>query len=170
LPLAGAFALLVLAAHRAVAIALISSLVAAWPVLAVSLPRPTAGPDDTGPGFHDMSEVYTRRLRDAADEAARAAGLRVAHGVYAGVRGPAYETPAEVRALRALGADAVGMSTVQEAIAARALGLEVAAVACIANHAAGVTGAPLDHDDVLGTMQRTDAALADLLTGLIERL
>jgi purine-nucleoside phosphorylase len=131
---------------------------------------PLPGPDDTGPGFHDMSEVYTRRLRDAADEAARAAGLRVAHGVYAGVRGPAYETPAEVRALRALGADAVGMSTVQEAIAARALGLEVAAVACIANHAAGVTGAPLDHDDVLGTMQRTDAALADLLTGLIERL
>jgi purine-nucleoside phosphorylase len=131
---------------------------------------PLPGPDDDGPRFHDMSEIYTRRLRDAADQAARAAGLTVAHGVYAGVRGPAYETPAEVRALRALGADAVGMSTVQEALAAHALGVEVAGVSCIANHAAGVTDVPLSHDDVLATMQRTATALADLLTGLIARL
>ena len=131
---------------------------------------PLPGPGDAGPRFPDMSEVYARRLRAAADDAAQAAGLAVAHGVYAGVRGPNYETPAEVRALRLLGADAVGMSTVQEAIAARALGLEVAAIACIANHAAGVADAPLSHDDVLATMQRTDAALADLVTGLIERL
>ena len=91
-----------------------------------------------GPRFPDMSEVYSRRLRALADDAGRAAGVAVRHGVYVAVHGPSYETPAEIRAFRALGADAVGMSTVPEAIAARHMGVEVLGISCITNMAAGV--------------------------------
>ncbi len=99
--------------------------------------------------FVDLTETYARDWRaDFAGAAARA-GVTLHEGVYAGVRGPQYETPAEVRMLRTLGADAVGMSTVLEAIQARALGLRVAGFSCLTNWAAGVTGEHLSHEDVL---------------------
>ncbi len=91
-----------------------------------------------GPRFPDMTEVYSKRLRGIADQAAAARGVPVAHGVYVAVHGPSYETPAEIRFLRTIGADAVGMSTVPEALVARHMGLEVLGISCITNPAAGV--------------------------------
>lgn len=134
--------------------------------------NPLAGPNDDrfGPRFPDMSEVYSRRLRRIADEAAAARGVPVAHGVYAACLGPSYETPAEIRSLRTIGADAVGMSTVPEAIAARHLGLEVLGISCISNMAAGVLPRPLDHREVLETAERMRGPFTSLLEGIVERL
>ena len=134
--------------------------------------NPLAGENDDrlGPRFPDMSEVYSRRLRRIAGEAAAAREVPVAHGVYAACLGPSYETPAEIRHLRAIGADAVGMSTVPEAIAARHMGLEVLGISCITNMAAGVLPQPLDHQAVLKTAQRITGAFTSLLEGIIERL
>ena len=134
--------------------------------------NPLAGGNDDrfGPRFPDMSEVYARRLRRIADEAAAARGVTVAHGVYAACLGPSYETPAEIRYLRTIGADAVGMSTVPEAIAARHMGLDVLGISCITNMAAGVLPQPLDHQEVLETAQRVRGAFTSLLEGIIERL
>jgi purine-nucleoside phosphorylase len=117
-----------------------------------------------------MTEVYSRRLRGIADEAAAAVGVSVAHGVYAALLGPSYETPAEIRYLRTIGVDAVGMSTVLEAIAARHMGLEVLGLSCIANMAAGVWPEPLDHDDVRAATRRAQGPFVALLGGIIERL
>ena len=117
-----------------------------------------------------MSEVYSRRLRDLVGAAARELGLGAAHGVYAAVAGPSYETPAEIRFLRTAGADAVGMSTVPEAIVARQVGLEVLAISCIANRAAGLAAAPLDHEGVLATTAGAVERLARLLRAVLERL
>jgi purine-nucleoside phosphorylase len=134
--------------------------------------NPLVGPNDDrfGIRFPDMSEVYSRRLRSLADEAARSRGVDVTHGVYVGVHGPSYETPAEIRFLRTIGADAVGMSTVPEAIAARHMGLEVLGISCITNMAAGVLPQPLVHDEVLETARRVRGAFMSLLEGIIERL
>lgn len=134
--------------------------------------NPLSGENDErfGPRFPDMTEVYSARLRRIADEAAAARGLSVTHGVYAGLLGPSYETPAEIRYLRAIGADAVGMSTVPEAIAARHMGLEVLGLSCITNMAAGVLPEPLNHDDVLETTRRVRGTFISLLEGIIERL
>ena len=134
--------------------------------------NPLIGPNDDrfGPRFPDMSEVYSARLRRIADEAARARGVAVAHGVYAAVHGPSYETPAEIRALRTLGADAVGMSTVPEAIAARHMGLEVLGISCISNMAAGILPGPLVHEEVMETTRRVRGAFVALLEGIVERL
>ena len=134
--------------------------------------NPLAGPHDDrlGPRFPDMSEVYSARLRRIADEAATATGLSVAHGVYAAVPGPSYETPAEIRYLRAIGADAVGMSTVPEALVARQMGLDVLGLSCITNMAAGVRSTPLSHDDVLETMRAMRATCLTLLEEIIARL
>ncbi len=134
--------------------------------------NPLVGENDErlGPRFPDMTEVYSKRLRRIADEAATAAGVPVTHGVYAGLLGPSYETPAEIRYLRAIGADAVGMSTVPEAIAARHMGLEVLGISCISNMAAGVLPEPLNHADVLETTRRVRGAFMALLDGIIERL
>ncbi len=134
--------------------------------------NPLAGENDDrfGPRFPDMTEVYSMRLRRIADEAAAAKGLSVTHGVYAALLGPSYETPAEIRYLRAIGADAVGMSTVPEALAARHMGLEVLGLSCITNMAAGVLPEPLDHDDVLETTRRVRGTFTTLLGGIIERL
>jgi purine-nucleoside phosphorylase len=129
-----------------------------------------ANDDRFGPRFPDMSEVYSRRLRGVADEAARAAGVAVAHGVYVAVHGPSYETPAEIRAFRTLGADAVGMSTAPEAIAARHMGLEVLGISCITNMAAGVLPQPLVHDEVMETARRVRGSFIALLEGIIARL
>ncbi|HEY5617189.1 MAG TPA: purine-nucleoside phosphorylase [Vicinamibacterales bacterium] len=123
-----------------------------------------------GPRFPDMSEVYSLRLRGVADAAAAAAGVPIAHGVYAAVHGPSYETPAEIRYLRTIGADAVGMSTVPEAIAARHMRVEVLGVSCITNMAAGVFAGPLKHEEVLETARRVRGAVMALLGGIIERL
>ena len=134
--------------------------------------NPLVGPHDDrfGPRFPDMTEVYSLRLRALADETAREIGLEVPHGVYIGVHGPSYETPAEIRAFRRLGADAVGMSTVPEAIVARQMNMEVLGISCISNMAAGVLPLPLNHDDVMETTRRVRSQFIALLEGVIGRL
>jgi purine-nucleoside phosphorylase len=134
--------------------------------------NPLMGENDErfGARFPDMTEVYSTRLRRIADEAAAARGLRVVHGVYAALGGPSYETPAEIRYLRTIGADAVGMSTVPEAIAARHMGLEVLGLSCITNMAAGVLPEPLNHEEVLETTRQVRGTFISLLEGIIERL
>ncbi|MDQ3211283.1 MAG: purine-nucleoside phosphorylase [Acidobacteriota bacterium] len=133
---------------------------------------PLVGPNDErfGPRFPDMTEAYSKRLRDLADAAARSRGVSLAHGVYAAMHGPSYETPAEIRFLRAIGADAVGMSTVPEAIAARHMGVEVLGISCITNPAAGVSPAPLVHDEVMEVARRVRGEFSSLLEAIIERL
>jgi purine-nucleoside phosphorylase len=134
--------------------------------------NPLTGPNDDrfGPRFPDMSQVYSARLRARADAAALAAGIPLVHGIYAAVPGPSYETPAEIRYLRTIGVDAVGMSTVPEAIAARHMGLEVLGLACISNLAAGVLPEPLDHAGVVETTRRAQGALSSLLEGFVGQL
>jgi purine-nucleoside phosphorylase len=129
-----------------------------------------ANDDRLGPRFPDMSEVYSYRLRGIADEAAAGAGLDLRHGVYVAVHGPSYETPAEIRAFRTLGADAVGMSTVPEAIAARHMGMEVLGISCITNMAAGVLNQTLVHDEVMETARRVRGSFIALLEGVSARL
>ena len=134
--------------------------------------NPLIGPSDPALGarFPDMTEVYSRRLRALATTAAAAAGIPVEHGVYVAVHGPSYETPAEIRAFRTLGADAVGMSTAPEAIVARQMGLEVLGISCISNPAAGVVDAPLHHDDVVAVTTRVRGQFIQLLEGVIAGL
>ena len=134
--------------------------------------NPLVGANDErfGPRFPDMSEVYSRRLRRLADDAGAALGLTLPHGVYAGLLGPSYETPAEIRYLRTIGADAVGMSTVAEAIAARHMGMEVLGISCITNMAAGVLPQPLDHTEVMETARRVRGQFLALLEGTIGRI
>jgi purine-nucleoside phosphorylase len=129
-----------------------------------------ANDDRFGPRFPDMTEVYARRLRRIADEVAAAQGLTLPHGVYAGLHGPSYETPAEIRYLRTIGADAVGMSTVPEAIVARHMGLEVLGLSCITNMAAGILDQPLDHREVMETAARVRGVFTALLEGVVSRL
>lgn len=116
-----------------------------------------------GPEFVDMSCAYDPAWRTEFREAALAMGMPLHEGVYAGLRGPQYETPAEIRMLRGMGADAVGMSTVLETIQARALGLRVAGFSCLTNWAAGVSGEKLDHQDVLAAGERAAQAMIGLL-------
>jgi purine-nucleoside phosphorylase len=134
--------------------------------------HPLRGPAEPrfGPRFPDMTEVYSVRLGRLADEAARALALPMAHGVYAAVAGPGYETPAEIRYLRGIGVDAVGMSTVPEAIVAKQMGLEILAIACIANRAAGLQPHPLSHDEVLRTSSGAAPKLLALLQLILARL
>ena len=129
-----------------------------------------ANDDRFGVRFPDMTEVYSKRLRHLADEAAAAKGITVSHGVYVAVHGPSYETPAEIRFYRQIGADAIGMSTVPEAIAARHMGLEVLGISCISNAAAGILPQPIVHDEVIATMQRIRSSFVALLEGIIERI
>lgn len=134
--------------------------------------NPLVGSHDPrwGPRFIDMSEAYDGRLRQAALKAGRALGLKCFEGVYASLLGPSYETPAEIRMLRRLGADVVGMSTVPEVIAARQCGLRVVAVATISNRAAGLSRRPLSHQEVLKVGERASRGLARLLERIIELL
>jgi purine-nucleoside phosphorylase len=129
-----------------------------------------ANDDRFGPRFPDMTEVYARRLRQVADEASRATGVPVVHGVYAALRGPSYETPAEIRYLRTIGVDAVGMSTVPEALAARHMGIEVLGISCISNMAAGVLPQPLHHDEVMETARRVRPAFGSLVEEIVGRI
>lgn len=134
--------------------------------------NPLTGDNDErlGPRFPDMTTVYSPRLRTLTAETAAARGVGVQRGVYAALPGPSYETPAEIRYLRAIGADAVGMSTVPEAIAARHMGVEVLGISCISNMAAGILPQPLNHEEVLETARRVRGAFVTLLEGIIERL
>jgi purine-nucleoside phosphorylase len=134
--------------------------------------NPLVGPneDSFGVRFPDMTEVYSRRLRGLTDEVARAQDLRIGHGVYVAVHGPSYETPAEIRFLRTIGADAVGMSTVPEAIVARQMEIEVLGISCITNAAAGVLPQPLNHTEVMEVARQVRGAFAALLEGIIGRL
>jgi len=126
--------------------------------------NPLRGPTyGTGPRFPDMSAAYDRGLLALGRVAAREAAVTLREGVYAAMLGPSYETPAEIRMLRTLGADAVGMSTVPEVIALRQLGVRVGAISCITNLAAGMSAAPLDHSEVEATAQRTKHAFTALL-------
>jgi purine-nucleoside phosphorylase len=126
--------------------------------------NPLAGPhDERGPRFLDLSVAYDAGLRDSA----RAVDPALPEGVYAGLRGPSYETPAEIRMLAALGADLVGMSTVLEAIFARYLGARVLGISVVANRAAGLTREPVSHADVNDASRRASARLSALLRGLM---
>ena len=134
--------------------------------------NPLVGENDErfGVRFPDMTEVYSKRLRGLADTVAREQGLKVGHGVYVAVHGPSYETPAEIRFLRAIGADAVGMSTVPEAIVSRHMKMEVLGISCITNMAAGVLPQPLDHAEVMATTERIRGQFIALLEGIIGQL
>jgi purine-nucleoside phosphorylase len=134
--------------------------------------NPLVGPNDDrfGPRFPDMTQVYSPRLRKIADEAGRDVDLTLPHGVYVALLGPSYETPAEIRYLRTIGVDAVGMSTVPEAIVARHMGIEVLGISCISNMAAGVLPKPLHHDEVMETTRRVRSQFIALLEGIIGRL
>jgi purine-nucleoside phosphorylase len=125
--------------------------------------------DALGPRFPDMSEAYDAGLRAALMDVARGAQIELRQGVYAGLMGPSYETPAEVRMVRALGAQAVGMSTVLEVLALRHMGVRVGALSCITNQAAGISPRPLDHAEVEATARSRHDALTVLLGGWIAR-
>ena len=131
---------------------------------------PLIGPNeaDLGPRFPDMSRAYDPDLGELARQAAKAIGLDLQEGVYAALLGPSYETPAEIRMFRGLGADAVGMSTVPEAIALSHMGVRAAAISCITNMAAGITGALLDHSEVEQTAAEAREGFIGLLTHWIE--
>ena len=119
--------------------------------------------------FPDMTDAYNPGLRWLLRTTAESLGIKLREGVYAGLLGPSYETPSEVKMLRLLGADAVGMSTVPEVIVARALGMRVAGVSCITNAAAGVTGAALSHEEVLETTHQVSASFESLVTEFLAR-
>ncbi len=129
-----------------------------------------ANDDRFGPRFPDLTDLYSPRLRRIADEAGGEHGMTLPHGVYAAVLGPSYETPAEIRYLRTIGADAVGMSTVPEAIVARHMGMDVLGISCITNTAAGVLPHAVDHGEVLETARRVRGEFLALLEGIIGRL
>ena len=133
--------------------------------------NPLVGPAEEGDArFPDLSDPYDAPLRRALRAAAAAAGVPVQEGVYAGLLGPSYETPAEVRMLERFGADAVGMSTVPEVIAAKAMGMRVAGVSCITNPASGTSLAPLDHADVLAVGREASGRFRALVTEFVRRL
>jgi purine-nucleoside phosphorylase len=133
--------------------------------------NPLVGPnaEALGPRFPDMSEAYDRRLRDLAEAACAAVGIRARRGIYLALTGPSYETPAEIRMARTLGADAVGMSTAPEVVAARHMGMRVVGISCISNLAAGVSARPLDHHEVLETSERVKAPLLAVLARIVAR-
>src|SRR5205823_1604822 len=123
-----------------------------------------------GPRFPDMSEAYSARYRTIAHEAARELGIELGEGVYAALLGPSYETPAEIRYLRTIGADMVGMSTVPEAIAANHMGMRVLAISCVTNMAAGILPQRIHHEEVLETGAMVRGTLVRLLKAILPRL
>jgi purine-nucleoside phosphorylase len=126
--------------------------------------------DEIGPRFPDMTDVWSPRLRERIHAAAAAEAVALDEGIYAGLMGPSYETPAEVRMLRTMGADSVGMSTVLEAVAARWAGLEVCGVSLVTNAGAGYSGQPLTHEEVLAAGAEAGPRLARVLRRLIGEL
>ncbi len=140
-----------------------------WMMLSDHLNLTGTSPLVGGPHFHDMSAVYTPVWREKWHAVAQKTGIALHEGVYAGLLGPQYETPAEIRMLGRLGADAVGMSTVLEAIQARALGLEVAGFSCLTNWAAGLSAEALSHAEVMEVGHRAASQLAELFTRAAEQ-
>ncbi len=134
--------------------------------------NPLSGPNDPelGPRFPDMTEAYPAELRQIAHEVAEGQGIDLFDGVYAAVPGPSYETPAEIRYLRTIGADLVGMSTVLETIAANHAGMEVLGISCVTNQAAGMSGEKLVHSEVLEIGRRVASTFIKLLSGVLPRL
>ena len=131
--------------------------------------NPLVGPEDPNLGlrFIDMSEAYSKSYRQIALEAGKRLGIPLAEGVYAAVLGPSYETPAEIRFLRTIGADLVGMSTVPEVIVARQMGIKVLAISCVTNMAAGTTDAPINHEEVLEIGRKIAGQFKALLRDVI---
>jgi len=131
--------------------------------------NPLRGANDErfGPRFPDMSAVYSHELQELVINEAKAIGVEVRRGIYGALSGPSYETPAEIHLLRNLGADAVGMSTVPEAIVARHMGLEVLGISCITNMAAGISDEPINHEEVMETGNRVRETFAELLRRVI---
>lgn len=131
--------------------------------------NPLIGPNDErfGPRFFDMSEAYDPKLQEVAERACAKVGMTVRRGVYIAFGGPSYETPAEIKASRTMGADAVGMSTVPEVIAARHMGIRVLAISCITNMAAGVIKKKLHHLEVLEVAEKVKSGLLDVLGRVI---
>ena len=134
--------------------------------------NPLVGPNEgrLGPRFPDMTEAYSARLRQLARATAEELGIPIHEGVYAAVLGPSYETPAEIRFLRTIGADLVGMSTVAETIAANHLGMEVLGISCVTNLAAGLSGEKLNHQEVLEIGHRVSGTFLKLLSTLLPRM
>jgi purine-nucleoside phosphorylase len=134
--------------------------------------NPLTGPNDErfGLRFHDMSAAYDRRFREMTVGEGNRMGIGLYEGVYAGLLGPSYETPAEIRFLRGIGADLVGMSTVPEVIAARHSGIRVLGISCVTNAAAGILDQPLNHLEVLETAERVKGQFIGLLKSVIPRI
>ena len=134
--------------------------------------NPLAGPNDErfGPRFPDMSEAYPAALRDIAKATAAELGIDLKEGVYAGLLGPSYETPAEIRYLRTIGADLVGMSTVPEVIVANHMGVRCLAISCVTNMAAGILPQKINHEEVLETGRMVRDTFVRLMKALIPRL
>jgi len=134
--------------------------------------NPLLGPNDDGfgPRFPDMSEAYDRKLIELAKKAASEQKIKLREGVYAGLTGPSYETPAEIKYLRSIGVDAVGMSTVPEVIVANHAGLRVLGISCITNMAAGVLPQKLTHQEVMETAERVREKFVKLVKGIIQEV
>lgn len=134
--------------------------------------NPLIGPNDErfGPRFPDMTQAYWKPYREIALAEALRLGIGVREGVYAALSGPSYETPAEIRYLRTIGADLVGMSTVPEVIVARHMGIRVLGISCVTNMAAGVLDQPINHQEVLETGERVKSQFVALLRAVIPRL
>jgi len=134
--------------------------------------NPLTGPNDDriGPRFPDMTQAYSKPYREIALRAAQRLGKTVYQGVYAGLLGPSYETPAEIRYLRTIGADLVGMSTIPEVIAARHMGIKVLAISCVTNMAAGISDEVLSHEDVLATGERVKGDFVALLRAVLPEI
>jgi len=131
--------------------------------------NPLVGPEDPNLGlrFIDMTQAYSKSYRQIALEAGKRLGIPLGEGVYAAVLGPSYETPAEIRFLRTIGADLVGMSTVPEVIVARQMGIKVLAISCVTNMAAGTTDAPINHEEVLEIGRKISGQFKALLRDVI---
>ncbi len=126
--------------------------------------------DSLGTRFPDMSEVYSKDLIDMAEDTAEALSVEYQKGVYVATTGPSYESPAEIRMFRMLGADAVGMSTVPEAIVAKWAGMNVLGISCLTNYAAGISDSPLNHQEVIETANRVKENFKKLLAELIKKI
>jgi purine-nucleoside phosphorylase len=135
-----------------------------------SNPLMGANDDGLGPRFLDMSEAYSRELRTLAHDLGSEIGVRFSEGVYAAVLGPSYETPAEIRYLRTIGADLVGMSTVPEVIVANHMGMRVMGISCVTNMAAGILPQKIDHAEVLETGRMVRDTLAKFLRSVLPRM
>ena len=140
--------------------------------ITTAVPSPLIGPniEELGTRFPDMSEVYSKNLQKIIRKSAKDCGIPLQEGVYVQLTGPNYETPAEIRMVRSWGADAVGMSTACEAMAARHMGMEVCGISCITNMAAGVSDAKLNHGEVLETADRVAKDFEKLVTDVIDAI